>query len=140
MAKFFETNIRFDKMMDNGTQKRVTEQFLIDALSVTEAENRTIEERTPYIVGESTVTSAKESNIAEVFSGDGDRFYKVKAIFITIDEKSGAEKRTPYYYLVQSIDFLNAYENFLDGMKGTVVDFEVAAISETKILEVYYQK
>lgn len=141
MALWIETKVRFDKTMENGTVKKVTEPYLVDALSFTEAETRIIEEVTPFISGDFDVNAVKKSNIAEIFRDDsGDKWYKVKVAFITIDEKTAAEKRKASYILVQASDFKSAYDNFIDGMKGTMADFEIVAITETAIMDVYAAK
>lgn len=141
MALWIKTSVRFEKMMQNGTVKKVTEPYLVDALSFTEAEARIIEEVTPYISGEFTVSAVKKSNVAEIFwNENGDKWYQVKAAFITIDEKTAAEKRTASVFMVQAMDFRNALENFLDGMKGTMADFEIVSITETPIVDVFKAK
>lgn len=141
MALWIKTSVRFEKMMQNGTVKKVTEPYLVDALSFTEAEARIIEEVTPYISGEFTVSAVKKSKVAEIFwDENGDKWYQVKAAFITIDEKTAAEKRTASVFMVQAMDFRNALENFLDGMKGTMADFEIVSITETPIVDVFKAK
>ena len=141
MALWIETKVRFDKTMENGTVKKVTEPYLVDALSFTEAEARIIEEVTPFISSDFKVSAVKKTNIAEIFRDDsGDKWYKVKVAFITIDEKSAAEKRKASYILVQASDFKSAYDNFMDGMKGTMADFEIVAITETALIDVYAAK
>lgn len=141
MAQWFKTSVRFDKMLENGTVKKVTEPYLVDALSFTEAEARITEEVTPYISGEFTVSAVKKSKIAEIFWDEsGDRWYQVKVAFITIDEKTAAEKQTASVIMVQASDFDNALANFKDGMKGTMADFEIISIAETNIMDVYKAK
>lgn len=141
MAQWFKTSVRFDKMLENGTVKKVTEPYLVDALSFTEAEARITEEVTRYISGEFTVSAVKKSKIAEIFWDEsGDRWYQVKVAFITIDEKTAAEKRTASVIMVQASDFDNALANFKDGMKGTMADFEIISIAETNIMDVYKAK
>lgn len=94
MATWFECKVRYDKMQENGAVKKVNEPYLVDALSFTEAEARIIEEQTPYISGEFSVSAVKRTRIAEIFfNEDGDRWYMVKVAFITIDERSGVEKK-----------------------------------------------
>lgn len=138
MALWIETKVRYEKMTENGKLKKVTEPYLVDALSVSEAEARITKEMTPLISGEFSVSAAKKDNIAEVFRNDnGDKWYKVVVAFITIDEKTACEKRANSYIIVQAMDFQNALENFLDGMKGTLADFEIVSISETKIMDVF---
>lgn len=138
MATWFECKVKYDKLAENGQQKTVTEPYLVDALSFTEAEARIIEEITPFISGEFKVTAVKRTNIAEIFWNEaGDRWYKVKVNFITIDEKTAVEKKTANFIMVQAEDFKSAFENFMAGMKGTMSDFEIASITETLIMDVY---
>lgn len=141
MSFWIETKVRYNKVMEDETLKSVTETNIVNALSFTEAEARIIEEITPYISGDFTVSAVKKTNISEIFYDEkGDRWYKVKVLFITLDEKSGVEKQTANYMLVQASDFHNALENFMDGMKSTMADFKIASISETNIMDVFEEK
>lgn len=143
MANYFLSTVRYDKVMENGLQKTVNEQYLFDALSFTEAEARTIEELKPYISGEFSIPQIVKPRISELMLSEdeaADRFYKVKVAFITLDEKSGAEKKTNSFILVQASDFKNAYDRFVYGMKGTMADYEIVSIVETQILDYYPSK
>ena len=141
MSFWIETKIRYNKVMEDGALKSVTETNIVNALSFTEAEARIIEEVKPYISSEFTVSAVKKTNISEIFYDErGDRWYKVKVLFITLDEKSGIEKQTANYMLVQASDFHNALENFMEGMKSTMADFKIASISETNIMDVFEEK
>lgn len=138
MAQWIEVRARYDKMMENGSVKKVTEPYLADALSCTEAEARVTEELTPFISGDFRISSVVTTKISEIFwDASGDRFYKVKVNFITLDEKTATEKRTATYILVQASSFKEAYDKFIDGMKGTMTDYEIDAITETKLVDVY---
>lgn len=141
MANWFECKVRYDKMMENGAVKKVTEPYLVDALSFTEAEARIIEEQTPFISGEFNVSAVKRTKISEIFWDDSaDKWYLAKVAFITIDEKSGVEKKQTTMILVAANDFKGALDNFMEGMKGTMADFEIVSISETPIMDVYKVK
>lgn len=138
MANWFECKVRYDKMMENGVVKKVNEPYLIDALSFTEAEARIIKEQTPFISGDFSVSAVKRTKISEIFRDDrADKWYLVKVAFITIDEKSGAEKRSVSQMLVAGNEFKDAFDNFMEGMKGTLGDFEIVSIAETPIMDVY---
>lgn len=138
MAIWFESAVSYDKTMENGTVKKVTEKNLFDALSFTEAEARTIEELTPYISGEYTVKAVKKTKISEVFwNKDADRFYLVNVAFITIDENTGTEKQTVTQMLVQANDFDGAVSAFKDGMKQTMADWKIISVAETPYMDVY---
>lgn len=142
MANYIETKIRFDKMQGNGIVKKVTERYLVNALSFTEAEARIIEEQTPFISGDFSVSAVKKTNIAEMFSdqSNGDRWYNCKVNFITVDEKTASEKKKATHILVLAYNFEDALENLKKGMKGTVSDYEIAGITETEIMDVYPAK
>ena len=141
MASWFECKIRYDKTQENGSIKKVTEPYLVDALSFTEAEARIIEEQTPFISGDVNVTAVKRTKISEIFWDDSaDKWYLVKVAFITIDEKSAVEKKTTSLILVAGSDFKGAYDNFMEGMKGTMADFEIVSITETPLMDVYKVK
>ena len=137
---WFEAKIRYEKVAENGMTKKVTEPYLIEALSFTEAESRIIEELVPYISGEFAVSGIKRANYSEVFTSDkeeDDRWFKCKINFITLDEKSGAEKKVASYMLVQAADLRVAVKNLDESMKGTMADYEIASIAETAIMDVY---
>ncbi|MDE7153589.1 MAG: DUF4494 domain-containing protein [Muribaculaceae bacterium] len=141
MATWFECKVRYDKMQENGAIKKVNEPYLVDALSFTEAEARITEEMTPFISGDFSISAVKRTKIAEIFRDDSaDRWYLVKCAFITIDEKTAVEKKTVTTMLVAASDFKGAYDNFMEGMKSTMADFEIQAITETMIMDVYNAK
>lgn len=125
-------------MAENGMVKKVNEPYLVDALTFTEAEARIIEEMKPFISGEYSISSEKKTKISEVFFKEGgDRWYLVKVNFITLDEKSGVEKKSTSQILVQAFDFDNAVANFKEGMEGTMADYEIGSVTETMIMDVF---
>lgn len=141
MSNWFECKIRYDKTQENGAIKKVTEPYIVDAVSFTEAEARIIEEMTPFISGEVDVNAVKRTKISEIFWDDSaDKWYMVKVAFITIDEKTAQEKKSTSMILVAANDFKGAYENFMEGMKGTMADFDIVSIAETPIMDVYKMK
>lgn len=138
MATWFECKIRYDKTQENGSIKKVTEPYLVDALSFTEAEARIIKELTPFMSGEVDVNAVKRTRISEIFWDDSaDKWYLVKVAFITIDPKTATEKRAVSQILVAGSDFKGAYDNFMQGMNGVMGDFEVVSIAETLIMDVF---
>ena len=138
MNTWFECKVSFEKVLENGMQKKVTEPYLVDALSFTEAEARIIEEIRPFIAGEFTVTDIKRARLSELFFNEnGDRFYKIKVYFITIDEKSAKEKRTAANMLVQASTLKEAIEVLEEGMKGTMADYTISSVAETMIMDVF---
>ena len=95
----------------------------------------------PFISGEFSVSAVKRSKIAEIFRDDSaDRWYLVKVAFITIDEKTAVEKKSVTQMLVAGSDFKGAYDNFLEGMKSTLADYEIQSITETMLMDVFNAK
>lgn len=136
--KLFECGIRYEKTMENGMRKKFTELYIVEALSFTEAEKRVTDEMTPYIGGEFQVVSEKITNYSElVETAGGDKWYKAKVNLITLDEKSGVEKKQASYHLIQAKDIDHARTRLTDYMKGSMADWECEALQETKIMDVF---
>jgi hypothetical protein len=126
--------------MEDGMQKKVTEAYVVDALSFSEAEERIIEEMSSYISGEFTVTDIKKAPYGEIFFSDqemADSWYKAKLQFITLDEKTEKEKRTSVNYLVQAGSFNGALKNLEEVMGGTMIDYTISSIAETTLMDVF---
>lgn len=138
MTNYYECHVKYEKTLETGTQAKVDEAYLVDAMSFTEAEARIIEEMTPFIVGEFEVSAVKRAKISELFFDDsGDKFYRCKVMFITLDEKSGQLKKSASTMYVQAPDFQTAVRNLETGMNGTMCEWEIHTITETKVLKVY---
>ena len=138
MYNWFECKVRYDKMLDTGVQKTVTEPYLVDALSFTEAEARILEEMKPFISGDFTVSDIKRVKYSDTFFNEtGDRYYKAKLYFITLDEKSGAEKKTAVNMLVQASILKEAVEIIETEMKKTMIDYTLASVVETMLMDVF---
>ena len=141
MNEWFECKIRYEKTMENGLVKKVNEPYLVDALSFTEAEERIIEERKHYMSGEFQVSDIKRARYAELFETDdesADRWFKVKLTFITLDEKTGAEKKTSQNVLVQAADLRDAVKRLDEGMKSSMMDYVISSVAESPLLDVYH--
>lgn len=139
-ATWFETRVRYDKTMDDGQEKKVTEAYVVDAFSFSEAEATITKEMQAYISGEFEVRAIAPATYGEVFFSDvddDDRWYKARLQFITIDEKTEKEKRSNVYYLVQARSLSRAVKNIDEVMKGTLIDYAIASVNETKIMDVF---
>ena len=139
-AMWFECRIKYEKTMDDGLQKKVSETYVVDALSFTEAEQCIMEEMSSYISGEFEVADIKKAVYKEIFFSDADmadRWYKTKLQFITIDEKTEKEKRSAVNYLVQAGTLNGAVKNIDEVMSGTMIDYVIASISESTLMDVF---
>ncbi len=141
MNEWFECKVKYERTMDDGKVKKVNEPYLVDALSFTEAEERIIEERKHYMSGEFQVSDIKRARYAELFETDdesADRWFKVKLTFITLDEKTGAEKKTSQNVLVQAADLRDAVKRLDEGMKTSMMDYVISSVAESPLLDVYH--
>ena len=132
--------IRYEKVMEDGLQKKVNESYVVDALSFSEAEERIIEEMSCYISGVFDVVEIDRCPFKEIFFSDAetaDKWYKAKLQFITIDERTDREKRTNVYYLVQGSSLEDARKNIDEAMGGTMINYVICSVSETKIMDVF---
>ena len=142
-ATWFECKIRYEKMTEDGLPKKVSEVYVVDALSFSEAEERIIEEMSSYISGEIEIVDVKIAPYREIFFADdnlADQWFKAKLSFITIDERSNKEKRTSVMYLVNAGNISSAINNIGEVMSGTMIDYVTTSISATKIFDVFEYK
>ncbi len=139
-STWFETKVRYEKTQDDGTLKKQTEQYVVDALSFTEAESTIMQEMSAYVSGEMEIRDIRLASYGEIFFSDApndDKWYKAKLQFITIDEKTEKEKRSNVTYLVQAGNLPMAVKHIDEVMGGTMIDYVMAAIQETQIMDVF---
>lgn len=140
MSYWFECKVAYERQAEAMGMKKVSEIYLVSAMSFTEAEERIIKEISPLVsIGELEVTNIKRVKFAELFltsRTEADRYFKARVNFITIDEKSGAEKKAGVNILVQSEDFATAVSTLVKEMESQLSEYEIASISDTQILDV----
>lgn len=140
---WFEIKIRYDKVQEDGLVKKVTEQYVVDALSFTEAETSITENMKLFISGDFKVSAIAYAAYGEIFFSDkdlADKWYKAKLQFITIDEKTEKEKKSTVTYLVQAASLDEAKVNINEVMGSTMFDYTIHSIVETQIMDVFEHK
>lgn len=140
MNNWFECRVAIEKTLENGATKKVTELYLVDALTFGEAETRIIKELTPYCNGHLDVKDLRRAKYSEWFPSDkesDDRWFKVRCLFIDIDEKTEKEKETSSLLLVKAGNVNDAIERIRESMKGSMRDYRIGTVQETKILDVF---
>lgn len=143
MNEWFECSVKYEKTLENGMLKVVSEPYLVEAISFTEAEQRFIEEIQPYMTGGYEVKAVAKRKISELFENedsDSDKWFKCKVAFITLNEKTCIEKRTTQIMMVQASDLRDSVKRLDDGMKGTMADYEIVSVCETTIMDVFHYK
>ena len=142
-ADWFETSVKYDKMGDAGTPVTVKETYSLESFTFTEAEETIAEELKVYISGEFDVVDMKKAPYKEVFLYENpadDKWFKVKAQFIIIDEKTEKEKYSTVTYLVQSNSLQNAVKGICEVLDKGMQDWKLSSITETKLLDVFEKK
>ena len=160
MNNYYQVTVHLDKLSEEGMQKKVAEQYLVQAPSFGAAERAIVEEIAQYATGELEVVAIARRNYSEIItdkygivshidgearkifgqnnvSTEPDKWFKCKLNFITLDEKSGREKKTPRLFLVNANTAMTAHQLVDNFMAGSISDYEVQQIDETKILDVY---
>ena len=123
--------------------RKVTETYVVDALSFSEAESRILEEMGKCVSGELEVCDLKIAQYKEIFFADNDladKWYKAKLAFITIDEKTDKEKKTSVFYLVNAGNINSALKNVDELMGSTMIDYQTCNLTETHIMDVFEYK
>lgn len=138
-SMWFECKIRYDRLTDEGLSKKVTEQYVVDALSYTEAEKNIIRSTAEIIPEVIEIKAIKEATYSEIFfsEDDAEKWYKTKISFISIDERTGKERRTNVLYLVQANDISNAISNVKEIMSKSMIDYTIQSMALTQILDVF---
>ena len=141
MNYWFECKVSYERQADSMGMKKVSESYLVDALSFTEAEKRIIKEIRPFVsVGELEVVNIRRARIAELFlneEAEDDRYFRAKVNFITVDEKSGSEKKTSATMIVKSDSLPNAVTELKAQLDSQVASYEIASVTDTQILDVF---
>lgn len=139
MNSYFEVGVRYDKTMEDGVVRKVTENYLVEAVSFTEAEKRATLAMEAYISGDFRVVTEKITNIAEIVTTDdvtADKFYKVKHSLI-INEMTAKEKKLAQYIIIQASSVDDAHNRYMHHIKDWLVDVVLEAVSETKYMDYF---
>ncbi|WP_143960455.1 DUF4494 domain-containing protein [Litoribacter populi] len=142
MRTWFLCKVKYAKENEQGLLKNVSEQYLVDAVSFTEAEARIYDMLGSVIRGDFQVTSIGKSNIVDVFPYDDiDIWHKCKITYVVADADSGKEKKVTQYMLITAHHVKEAYERIYESMSNMLVSFNVPDIVESPIVEVFpYEK
>ncbi len=136
MPQFYEVKIRYEKMQQDGSIRKVTEPYIADSVSCTGAEEMTIERLEPYLDGEYEVKSVKQTSIEEIISPVGEFYFLAKVGMITTDAK-GVERTTPIQILIGAYSFDHAHSQLTDHFKDSMADYKILSLAETAIQDVF---
>lgn len=137
-ATYFESSVKYIKVNEDGREKKVTELYLIDAMSFSETEEKSCKQLSEIVQGDYLIQALKRSKITEYIESNDendDRLYKA-TVKITDCDDSGKEKESSIYYLVAAANINRALENLEKSLSTFVVPYEIAKLEDTKFVEV----
>jgi hypothetical protein len=138
MINWFTVKLKYTKQLDNGTLKRVTEPYLIAAMTFTDAEARIYEEMGNAIRGEFMVSGISRTDIHDIFSVDGSNlWYKCKVTYESADDDGGKAKKITQYFLTEGTNVKDACENLNENLSELMVDYKVVSVAESPIIEIF---
>lgn len=139
MTQYFETTVKYEKVMEDGMHKQVKEKYLIKAVSYSDAEEQIASESEVLSSGAFEISDIKKARYSEIFineCADIQKFYSCQLEFITLDEKSGKGKKTKHTVLVEADSLSDALKKLNEAMKGTIADYNAVCVKETNIIDV----
>ncbi len=138
MQTWFECKVKYVKIDDDGRERKVSEVYLVDAVSFTDAETRIIQQMETMVRGEFMVDNIKKSNIVEIYPHEnGEWWYKARIGIVTIDEKAGKEKKINNYFLVAADDLKQALQRLEDGLSYILVPYQTTSLAISTIVDVF---
>jgi len=138
MQTWFECKVKYVKVDDDGRERKVSEVYLVDAVSFTDAETRIIQQMETMVRGEFMVDNIKKSNIVEIFPNEsGEWWYKARIGIVTIDEKAGKEKKINNYFLVAADDLKQALLRLEEGLSYVLVPYQTTSLAICNIVDVF---
>lgn len=141
MNNWFNVKVKYTKQLDNGTFKRVSEQYLFAAMSFTDAEARAFEELGQFIRGEFSVLAITRADFHDIFAFDGAQmWYQVKVQYASMDDEGELTKKVTNKFLVQGDSIDDATSNTKESLEGLMVDFQIVSVVESSIFDVYPYK
>ena len=138
MQTWYECKVKYLKIDQGGFERKVNDNYLLDAISFTDAEARIFHQMNQITNGEFQVMNIKKSNITEVIPSEtGEWWYKAKISLITIDEEGGKEKKVNNYILVMADDINHALKRLEEGLSYMLVPYVATSVQLSTIAEVF---
>lgn len=138
MNSWFTVKVKYTKQLENGTFKRVSEPYLLAAMTFTDAEARIYEELGSSIRGEFQVTGIARTDLHDIFQyDDADQWFKCKVTYDRIDEDGEKAKTISQNFLVSAAHVKEAYERIEESLATLMIDFNVVSITASPIVEIF---
>jgi hypothetical protein len=141
MHNWFLAKVKCIREDDKGSLRKFTDQYMVDALSFTEAEAKVHNLVKDQVRGEFEVSGLTKSNVTDVFQYSEDEYwYKSKVTYLVQDADSGKDKLYNLYMMVSATDLKNAYERLDDNLQGMINNPRIVQIQETSVMGVIWNE
>ena len=138
MNNWFTVKVKYTKQLENGDFKRVTEPYLLAAMTFTDAEARIYEELGAVIRGEFSVTTISRTDFHDIFHyEDSDTWYKCKITYEGATEDSDKPKKVTQNFLITAHSVKEAYERMQESLSTLMVDFMIPSITVSPIVDIF---
>ena len=141
MNDWFTVKIKYTKELDNGTFKRVSEPYLLSAMTFTDAEARIYEELGSFIRGEFSVMGITREDIQDIFQyDDADSWFKCKISYDNIDDDGDKKRTVTQNFLVSAKTVKDSYERIEESLETLMLDYQIISIIASPIVEIFPYK
>ena len=138
MNSWFTVRVKYTKQLENGTLKRVTEPYLLAAMTFTDAEARIYEELGSFIRGEFMVVGIARTDLSDIFQyEDSATWFKCKITYGIEEEDGDKKKKVAQNFLVSAADVKEAYVRMEESLAGLMIDYQVLSIVSSPIVEIF---
>jgi hypothetical protein len=140
MNNWFTVKVKYTKQLENGTFKRVSEPYLLAAMTFTDAEARIYEELGSVIRGEFDVVGISRTEIHDIFAyEDAYTWYKAKISYEREDGEGedAKKKKISQNFLVSAHSVKDAYERIRESLATLMIDYQIPAIIVSPIVDIF---
>lgn len=138
MNNWFTVKVKYTKQLENGTFKRVSEPYLLSAMTFTDAEARIYEELGAIIRGEFDVVSISRTELHDIFAyEDSATWWKCKVTYESVEHDSEKTKKVSQTFLVSAETAKEAYERILESLSTLMVEFNIPSIIFSPIVDIF---
>ncbi len=138
MNTWFTVKVKYTKQLDDGQLKRVSEPYLLAAMTFTDAEARIYQVLGETIRGEFLVTNIAKTDLADIFQFDDcDTWYKLKANYVAMDADNEKAKKISSNYLVSAKNLKDSVSKLEESLEGSLMDYDIAAVSVSPIVDIF---
>ena len=141
MNTWFKVKVKYTKQLESGSFKRVSEPYLLSAMTFTDAEARIYEELGSFIRGEFSVMGITREDIQDIFQyDDADTWFKCKISYDNIDDEGDKKRTVTQNFLVSAKTVKDSYERIEESLETLMLDYQIISIIASPIVEIFPYK